>query len=159
MAVYVDYEEVEVAGEDARAPRGGRRRASRGGETRASRGVEPTPQQSGRYALAKCRDCGVEFVYERGKGPARQLCDDCRRESDRRRQRESHKRRLTCGDSMDAIAHAIRNATPISDSSIMTAKTKPHGTSDIRWRMELRRRMYSKDAAAALPDPRWISRW
>ena len=92
---------------EPRAARGGYR-SPRGGTRSAPRGVEPTPQQSGRHALAKCRDCGEVFVYLRTGSP-RLLCDECRRESDRRRKREEFVRRRR-RESFYDIEKAIKNA-------------------------------------------------
>lgn len=35
---------------------------------------------------------------------------------------------------------AIKRTNPVSNSMIMRAYTKPEGVSDVRWRIELRRR-------------------
>ena len=38
------------------------------------------------------------------------------------------------------IEHALEISKPVSNEHVMAADSKPKNTSDIRWRMELRRR-------------------
>lgn len=53
-----------------------------------------------------------------------------------------------------------REGKPLTDGTIMSAKTKPEGCSDVRWRIELkRRRMVRRMGPLAmdwLPDPAWV---
>lgn len=73
----------------------------------------------------KCKFCGVEFV---GKRKDQIFCShNCCSKAWRK------------GEIRDMCA-AIAEATPPTWSTLTHAVTKPRGCSDVRWRIELRRR-------------------
>lgn len=55
---------------------------------------------------------------------------------------------------MKIVAEAYRAASVTSDAELAKAKTKPPGTSNVRWRIELRRRANARFYAefGAPPD-------
>ena len=87
----------------------------------------------------KCPECGAAFT-PRSKT---QVCcsKECQKKRKRRIDKESHRlhRRVYAHMERDFSA-AIKAATPISLWYIMNARRKPEGVSDVRWRIELRRR-------------------
>lgn len=86
-------------------------------------------------AKSRCEGCGREFLYERHTNMRRRLCDSCRAERRRKRKQDCAKKESR------ALVDANDCAFDYPDAdAIMAAKEKPRGVSDIRWRMELRRR-------------------
>ena len=80
-----------------------------------------------------CAVCGAEFAPTR---PAKKYCSaKCAREANQRRWRlrgETREER--------ELEHARAKSRPVSNYELMHARTKPANTSEVRWRMELRRR-------------------
>lgn len=93
-----------------------------------------------------CPECGAAFVPRH----ASQICcsEECRRNRVRRQNRHRHS-----GDKDEGpFSSAIRMSKLVSNETIMKARKKPAGVSDIRWQIELRRR-----AAKALYDNKFSS--
>lgn len=53
----------------------------------------------------------------------------------------------------DSIKNAMLGAFGVSQDTLRTARKKPLATSDVRWRIELRRRAMRRDYLAWMPDP------
>ena len=122
---------------------------------------------SGETYTLKCRVCEREFTVTGARRKGTKYCDDCRplvdrmhkRESDKRRRRAQEKKRrslavsksehqkpetrnpkkLTRGGIRQAMVCAGLQGVRTLDG-IMAARTKPPHMSDVRWRIELRRR-------------------
>lgn len=79
----------------------------------------------------KCPECGAEFTT---KVHNKKYCSKrCARNA------EAHLIK-DWSSAVREAEHARAVSAPVSNATIMTAKCKPANTSDIRWRMELRRR-------------------
>lgn len=79
-----------------------------------------------------CPICGAEFE-RRGNG--QKYCSrKCLKVAESRRWRREH-------GCQDLVAGAHQCATLVSNKVIILSRRKPKGVSDIRWRMELRRRL------------------
>ena len=76
----------------------------------------------------KCAECGVEFVQT---APNQVYCS---------RQCQNHHFYRHRVDYRKAFADAIRAVTVVPLGELTRAKTKPRNCSDVRWRIELRRR-------------------
>ena len=80
-----------------------------------------------------CPTCGAEFVPHNPKG---KYCSaKCARAAEKRR----WWLRCHCRD-LHEFDKAMSTSRPVSLEEIRRAKTKPANTSDVRWRIELRRR-------------------
>lgn len=87
----------------------------------------------------KCKFCGVEFVAERKDKIfcSRNCCNKAQHAKVTPEQRKAWRK----GKIRDMCAgQAIAEATPPTWSALTHAVTKPRGCSDVRWRIELRRR-------------------
>ena len=81
-----------------------------------------------------CPECGAVFKPRN----AYQLCCSEKCKLDRRRRQN---RRRQSGDKDEGpFSSAIRMSKMVSNETIMKARKKPAGVSDIRWQIELRRR-------------------
>ena len=84
-------------------------------------------------ATKTCQICGAEFTPRNNH---QKYCSNrCARTADEHRERL----RGTTGETR-AYEHAMSISAPVSNEHIMRAIRKPKNTSDVRWRMELRRR-------------------
>lgn len=80
-----------------------------------------------------CAVCGAEFTP---RNNCQKYCSNrCARTADEQRERL----RGTTGETR-AYEHAMSISEPVSNEHIMRASRKPKNTSEVRWRMELRRR-------------------
>ena len=94
-----------------------------------------------------CPECGAAFMPDHGN----QVC--CSRGCNESRQRRLHAKssRARRADKNKYISNDLRNfrnlmekIAPVSVEIIMKARKKPKGVSDVRWRIELRRRANKK---------------
>lgn len=101
----------------------------------------------------KCAVCGAAFVPEYS---FQKCCSKaCSAENHRRnkaRYKAAHPyKRLDEKRGPGATFHRVEQ---VAQGSLFTAKRKPAGTSDVRWRMELsRRRLAAVGLLDMLPDP------
>jgi len=79
---------------------------------------------------SQCAECGAEYVPY---NPQQKYCS-------RQCARKVSERRYRGNTSMRQAAHALVVSQPVPLAALMTAKRKPENTSDVRWRIELRRR-------------------
>lgn len=79
--------------------------------------------------ITYCRDCGKPCKPRTKWG---RRCQDCFR---RKRREEWHARHRCKVSEID-----VRRLGPMSPTELAKARTKPAGCSDVRWRIELRRR-------------------
>ena len=77
-----------------------------------------------------CPECGAEFTT---KLHNKQYCS-------KRCARNAMARMFRRSSAVREFAHAWESTRAVPNSVIMTAKCKPANTSEVRWRMELRRR-------------------
>lgn len=82
----------------------------------------------------QCPLCERPFT---GRGRSR-FCPACREVVRKREHRLLEKREKAALSALIVEANAC--AFPASDATIATARKKPRGVSDVRWRIELRRR-------------------
>ena len=80
-------------------------------------------------AGTKCEICGAEFERRYNN---QKFCSEAYSEAARRRRRNHSDEHMR--------AEAWRAATPVCLESILRKPQKPKGLSDVRWRIELRRR-------------------
>ncbi len=73
---------------------------------------------------AKCAFCGAEFLRRRGTN--RIYCS------------------AECGKKAHSLSRRTREPEAVSAETLRTARTEPRATSDVRWRIELRRRARAK---------------
>lgn len=85
----------------------------------------------------KCVECGAEFTTKRYN--KRYCSKRCARNAKAHRDKSR-----SYSNAVREAEHARAVSAPVSNATIMTAKCKPANTSDIRWRMELRRRANPK---------------
>ena len=82
-----------------------------------------------RVELNTCAHCGAEFTPKNKK---QMFCSDrCRHNAEVARYKRSD-----CA----ALSVAMADSQSVSNEMIMRARRKPANTSEVRWRMELRRR-------------------
>ena len=89
-----------------------------------------------------CRNCGA-VVQVDGEKTTRRVCDDCQRGYQRRYGKAYRAAGKAAGRGLAAVREfetAFAVSTPVDTVTLMYAKRKPNNTSDIRWRIELRRR-------------------
>ena len=105
-----------------------------------------------------CRRCGKPFVSINTTGRAGRAayCPECRDEiySERARRRREYmkkwelqhrpSKKLCREKGLPAAVNCRTAYDQISDDLIMSAKSQPKGCSDVRWRIELRRRARSE---------------
>ncbi len=83
-----------------------------------------------------CEGCGAEFEPKRGN---QVFCSHrCSRNAKARRDRNR---------SVREVEHALAVSRPVPTAQLMKAPCKPANTSDVRWRIELRRRANSRHYA------------
>ncbi len=87
--------------------------------------------------LRQCAVCGAKFTPE-PRHPNQKYCSPrCQKKAAKRR----NKRRGRVYTSMARqAAHALELSQPVSNEHIMRAVRKPANTSEVRWRIEQRRR-------------------
>ena len=79
----------------------------------------------------QCAECGAKFTP---KVHNQNYCSQkCSKAAENRRWRSKHGRR-------DLAAEAHQCGHLASNETIMYSRNRPNGVSDVRWRMELRRR-------------------
>ena len=77
-----------------------------------------------------CQICGAEFTP---RVNTQKYCSG-------RCARTAYERKRVRSRAAEEAARAFRVSAPVSNAAIMMAKCKPENTSEVRWRMELRRR-------------------
>lgn len=83
----------------------------------------------------QCAVCGAEFTP---KAPNQNYCSQ---RGQKKAAYRRNKRRGRVSTSAARVAqHAWHVSAPVSNATIMFARTKPANTSEVRWRIELRRR-------------------
>ncbi len=94
-----------------------------------------------------CPECGAAFMPRH----VNQVCCSrgCRRKRAARLKSASRKRRWTeknkyLSNDLRNFRNALEKTAPVSVEIIMKARKKPKGVSDVRWRIELRRRANKK---------------
>ena len=88
-------------------------------------------------ALKTCQICGAEFT-PKPRHPTQKYCSlRCQKKAAKRR--NSRRSRVYTSMARQA-AHALELSQPVSTEHIMRAIRKPANTSEVRWRIELRRR-------------------
>ena len=112
--------------------------------------------RAARQKPRKCAWCGREFVPHDSR--SRCCSPECSRLFTKEYNREYRRNRKTgIGAERRTLREKILDyADPVSENVLFTARKKPRGTSDVRWRMELSRRrlarIYGRDGGG-LPDP------
>ena len=104
-----------------------------------------------RVKIVRCVVCGREF----GSTRLNKVCcsPECGREHDLRRRRAAHKREKR-GVACTGYCKATKRVEALALDSLTSAKRKPAGCSDVRWRIELsRRRLAAVGLLDMLPDP------
>ncbi len=99
-----------------------------------------------------CPECGVTFAKKRNN---QVYCSPkCAKAHYRKANRERMRKKWTC---LHGGYDVFSATAPVSFDKLSRAKTKPANTSDIRWRMELRRRAmarrYGQKNLDMLPHP------
>lgn len=85
----------------------------------------------------KCAECGVEFT------PRDKRQKYCSKQCAKKSAKHSRGRELSIKDKKE-LADAMRCTRLASNAEIMRVRKKPKGVSDVRWRIELRRRANPK---------------
>jgi hypothetical protein len=94
-----------------------------------------------------CIECGAAFMPRSGS----QVCcsDECK--AARKKMLDAKSSRARRADKNNYLSNDLRNfrnalekTAPVSVEIIMKARKKPAGVSDVRWRIELRRRANKK---------------
>ncbi len=97
--------------------------------------------------LRKCPECGAEFepTYRN------QVCcsDECKKKRERRLHNERRKERS--GRDKASLDY-IKATRPVTLDTLTRAPRKPKNTSDVRWRIELRRRAMAQRYGAQCLD-------
>ena len=102
--------------------------------------------------LRKCPECGAEFSTDAHNA----LCcsDECKKKRERRLHNERRKERS--GRDKASLDY-IKATRPVTLDTLTRARKKPENTSDVRWRIELRRRAmqnrYGSQCLDLAPDP------
>ena len=97
--------------------------------------------------LRKCPECGAEFSTDAHIA----LCcsDECKKKRKRRLQNERRKER---SGRDNASLDYIKATRPVTLDTLTRARKKPENTSDVRWRIELRRRAMAQRYGAQCLD-------
>ncbi len=85
----------------------------------------------------QCAVCGAEFTPEPRRPDQKYCSTRCQRKAAYRRNKRLG--RVSTSAARQA-AHALELSQPVSNEHIMRAIHKPANTSEVRWRIELRRR-------------------
>ena len=100
--------------------------------------------------LRKCPECGAEFepTYRN------QVCcsDECKKKRERKLYRAWKKAARTRREADKASLDYIKATRPVTLDTLTRAPRKPKNTSDVRWRIELRRRAMAQRYGAQCLD-------
>ena len=105
--------------------------------------------------LRKCPECGAEFE----PGHRNQVCctPECQEERERKLLRARKKAARARREIDKASLDYIKATRPVTLDTLTRAPRKPKNTSDVRWRIELRRRAmqnrYGSQCLDLAPDP------
>ena len=87
----------------------------------------------------KCPECGAAFTPQ----SKTQVCcsQECQKKRKRRIDKESHRRfNARQAKRIRDFGSALKVSAPVGLDRLTRARKKPENTSDVRWRIELRRR-------------------
>lgn len=100
--------------------------------------------------LRKCPECGAEF--EPGHG--NQVCcsDECKKKRKRKLSRAWKRAARARREADKASLDYIKATRPVTLGTLTSARKKPKNTSDVRWRIELRRRAMARRYGAQCLD-------
>lgn len=90
-----------------------------------------------------CPECGAAFTPQ----SKTQVCCSkecqqkrCRRHDNESRRRAKHRKSVQLKRNLGGFGAALKATAPVTQEVLMCARQKPANCSDVRWRIELRRR-------------------